>query len=329
MNISKDNFNQALSILNNEFKVFLPIGEGDDQLYKMWDGNAKPNFDGNPTLPPKDLLFPKSESLYSVDLASKEIVEPEINEKKAVVGIRPCDVRSIENLTAAFTEKSYTDNNYVKRRENLTIISIACSSVPFPTCFCDSMGLSPTEAPGADVLLTETEDGYHIEFLTEKGNAIETMWKSLIAEGKAVKQTAPACDLKINKPADMPEKLMAKFDDDKMWAKLSEACLGCGCCTYVCPTCYCFDINNQKHGSEVTTFRCWDSCMFSDYSRMAGGHNPRPSKKERLRNRYLHKLAYFDERYGKTLCVGCGRCIAKCPSGLDITNVIEAINGGE
>ena len=258
MNISKDNFNQALSILNNEFKVFLPTGEGNDQLYKLWDGNAKPNFEGNPTLPPKDLLFPKSESLYTVDMASKEISEPDLNEKQAVVGIRPCDVRSIENLDAAFTEKGYTDSNYVKRRDNLTVIAMSCASVPFQTCFCDSMGLNPTEAPGADVLLTETETGYFAEFLTDKGKAIETLWKSLLADDKTVKPQAPKCGLAISKPADLPDKLMAKFDDDSMWSKLSEACLGCGCCTYVCPTCYCFDISNQKHGSEVTTFRCWE-----------------------------------------------------------------------
>ena len=328
MNISKDKFSEALSILNKEFKVFLPVGEGNDQLFKAWDGNKAPNFTGNPTLPPKDLLFPKSEALYTVDLTSNGIAEPIIETKQAVVGIRPCDVRSILNLDAAFTEKGYSDSNYVKRRDNLTVIAMACISVPSPTCFCDSLGASPTEAPGTDVLLSETTDGYFVEFLTDKGNDIKTLWNELLEDGGSTKPEAPSCELQVSKHSDLPAILIDKFDD-QMWAKLSEACIGCGCCTYVCPTCYCFDINNQKHGAEVTTFRCWDSCMFSDYSRMAGGHNPRPTKKERLRNRYLHKFAYFDDRYGKTLCVGCGRCIAKCPAGLDITNVIESIEGGK
>ena len=123
---------------------------------------------------------------------------------------------------------------------------------------------------------------------------------------------------------DLSTKLKGMFEHP-IWDEVSKPCMGCGTCTYVCPTCYCFDIGSDNHGAEGTKFRCWDSCMFSDYARMAGGHDPRPSKKERVRNRYMHKLSYFNERYGTTLCVGCGRCVSKCPSGMDITDFINKV----
>ena len=111
--------------------------------------------------------------------------------------------------------------------------------------------------------------------------------------------------------------------DNPIWEEVTRPCIGCATCTYVCPTCYCFDINSENRGNEGVSFRCWDSCMFTDYTLMAGGHNPRPTKKERLRNRYMHKLSYFVDRHGTSLCVGCGRCILKCPAHLDIAEFID------
>lgn len=331
MTLNKEKLTDVLSALMAQYDVILPAGEGKRQKYTPWDGCTAPNFAGNTPIPPKDVLFPQSESMYNADLKSGEIQEPPIGKKQVLVGVRPCDVRSIGNMDLAFLEGQYSDSNYEKRRANLTIIAMACTSIPSAACFCDSMGGDPMEAPLADILLTETESGYSLESLTDKGRAIEERWKDLISKKTPKKPKPPHCELRVDKPENLAQTLISRFEDP-MWAELSEGCLGCGCCTYVCPTCYCFDIDSETKGSDVTTFRCWDSCMFSDYSRMAGGHNPRPTKKERLRNRYLHKLAYFDERYGKTLCVGCGRCVLKCPAGLDITNVITcaaAPAGGE
>jgi ferredoxin len=128
--------------------------------------------------------------------------------------------------------------------------------------------------------------------------------------------------------AGVAEKLSAMFEHP-LWDELHLPCLGCGTCTFACPTCYCFEMGPELRGTMGTEMRYWDSCMFSEYTRMAGGHNPRPTLKERLRNRYLHKLSFFAERYGQGLCVGCGRCIEKCPVGLDISKVIEMIGEAE
>ena len=322
---SKDNIPAAVSALLSAYTVYAPAGKNEHLAFTQIDesNSSKLNLSGSPLIPPKELLFPRSESLYSMDPETGATTEPEIAGSTLIFGVRPCDIRGIENLDAAFLEKGYVDSNYAKRRENTTIIALACIVAPYETCFCESMGGSPATAGSADIVLTETKkgDGYIAESLTEKGEAVIALWKD-INEIKGEASEIEHNILSIKKPADLAKNLMAAFEDPK-WTTLSEACLGCGTCSYVCPTCYCFDIDRENSATEITEYRCWDCCMFSDYSRMAGGHNPRPTKKERLRNRYLHKLAYFDERYGKTLCVGCGRCISKCPASLDITEVIE------
>ncbi|MCX5780977.1 MAG: 4Fe-4S dicluster domain-containing protein, partial [Firmicutes bacterium] len=100
-------------------------------------------------------------------------------------------------------------------------------------------------------------------------------------------------------------------------------------CTYSCPTCYCFDIQVKNWGEEGYRFRCYDSCMYKEYSLMAGGHNPREASVERFRNRFLHKLQFFNERYGTPLCTGCGRCIVVCPAGISIVSIINEIKEAE
>jgi ferredoxin len=335
MFLPKEKLNEALAALTADFAVFLPMGEGDRKAFRQWEGGdsaESANLDGNTVSPPKDLLFPRSETLYSASLKTGEArrpdAGPETAGKTALFGARPCDARGIGNLDAAFLEKGYVDRDYAERRENLTIIALACATVPSPACFCDSVGGSPAAAPEADVLLTEAKDatGWLADFQTEKGAEIRRLWSGVAADANAKnlpkKAAAPSCALRADKPDGLAAKLSAAFEDEH-WERLAEACIGCGCCTYVCPTCYCFDIDQQKKGADAETFRCWDSCMFPGYTQMAGGHNPRWTKTQRLRNRYLHKLAYFDERYGKTLCVGCGRCVEKCPAGVDITKIIE------
>jgi ferredoxin len=304
------------------------------------------------------LLFPRSERLYTYDTKTGAVATPSPGGNIVLVGIRPCDVRGIERLDKVFLGEEYADPYYRDRRENLTMVALACNE-PEATCFCDSIGGDPCHAPGADIVMKDVGDAFALAIGTERGERAKSLIASFIKEDEDRPDASPGssalnneerpgtssdssalnneerpgavpaqCSLKIESPDDLHEKLIASFDDP-MWESLSEACLGCGCCSYICPTCYCFDIGRDNSGSAGAAFRCWDSCMFSDYSRMAGGHNPRPTKKERLRNRYLHKLAYFTERHGEALCVGCGRCIDKCPSCLDITNVPDMIIGKE
>lgn len=307
MIIKKQDINTAIEILRQDYTVFDFPFEG-------------PNSEK----PVKDVLFPSVEKMYEYKRGLKgEIREiAPSDEKTLLFGVRPCDAKSIDAMDKVFLTKNYVDSYYAKRRDNATIVAVGCTE-PSRTCFCDSMGLNPNDAPSADVMVNAKDDAYVFRAYTKKGEEVLSKIESLATAGADESFEANVkCSLQINKCEDLDKKL-AKMFEHPIWDKVTKGCLGCGTCTYVCPTCYCFDIDSENYGSEGCKYRCWDSCMFSDYTRMAGGANPRPSKKERLRNRYMHKLSYFNERYGETLCVGCGRCIEKCPSHLDISEFIE------
>ena len=322
MQLKKSDLNKALDILAADASVFVPGEVENIKRFVLWDGTQEVNLTGeNTVLPPKDILFPCTEKMYQYKMGSsieiKEIVE---SKKQVIFGIRPCDMRSIDCMDKVFLEKGYVDSYYSRRRENVLLFAMGCVSVS-RTCFCDSMGLDPNDAPNADVMMHDAGDSLVLEAYTEKGKEALDRLGSLLSEGGSYEKTT-ACDLKVNMTEDMPEKLGRMFEHP-IWDEVTRACIGCATCTYVCPTCYCFDIDSDNHGAEGTKYRCWDSCMFSDYSRMAGGHNPRPTKKERVRNRYMHKLSFFHDRYGQLLCVGCGRCVEKCPAHMDITTFID------
>ena len=179
------------------------------------------------------------------------------------------------------------------------------------------------------------EDALYLSPLTEKGEAFVESIKDLLvsaddavveADKALIKAKIAKLPLASLKPADLRDKQLETFESEA-WAELSQSCLGCGSCTFVCPTCQCYDIRDFDTGHEVKRFRCWDSCMYSDFTLMAA-ENPRHTQLERFRQRFMHKLVYFpmnnDGVYG---CVGCGRCLKKCPVSLNIVKVMKRIGG--
>ena len=125
-----------------------------------------------------------------------------------------------------------------------------------------------------------------------------------------------------------PEKLGEIFEAD-YWETVSNKCLGCGICTFLCPTCYCFDITDEKWGVSGERIRSWDSCMYPEYTIHASGYNPRPARKNRLRNRFYHKFKYYPDLYNMFGCTGCGRCIRHCPVNIDIIDIINGVDDVE
>jgi len=323
--LAKNKLNQAIDILAKDAKVLVPMNVNGVSKFAPWGSEGTLDFDAvNTLLPPKDVLFPNTEKMYSYKVANQEVTELTVHnesENQVIFGLRPCDMQSIKCMDDVFLTKTFVDEFYKNKREKLVTVCIGCAKTA-PTCFCDSMGLTPGKHEAADVQMYDLGDFYGVEPQTEAGKALVDKWQSLLGEGEV---TVPQveCTLKVDM-TNVPQKLATMFESD-VWKNFSRKCIGCGTCTYICPTCYCFDIDVKNGGNEGYRFRCWDSCMFSEYTRMAGGHNPRPSKKERIRNRFLHKLEYFNERYGKNLCVGCGRCVAKCPVNVDITLFIDQL----
>lgn len=322
MLLKKNKINDALELIAALGNLYVPGEENGVNKFVSWEKGADVNLEGlNTKLPPKDMLFPNTEKMYSYNMGKEQRIEEIVSSPvQIIMGIKPCDVRSIECMDKVFLEKGFVDNFYSRKRDNLTIISMGCTESG-ETCFCESMGLNPNLASGADLMMNDFKDSYFLEALTEKGEKIISAISDLLEEGGS-REEKTHCSFSTNMTEDFPEKLKGMFDHE-IWDEVANACVGCATCTYVCPTCYCFDIGSDNHGAEGTKFRCWDSCMFSDYARMAGGHDPRPSKKERVRNRYMHKLSYYNERYGMNLCVGCGRCVGSCPSSMDITDFIN------
>lgn len=328
MRIHKSDLDQILACLSfGGIPVLVPSEEDGVSRFVVWREGVAVNMDGpNTVLPPKDMLFPQTEKMYrySTDADKPGIQEIDASAPQIVFGIRPCDAASIERMDLAFIGGRYCEQFYARRRRKLTIVAVTCTHSE-ESCFCESMGLDPSKAPSADVLLVPVQDGWNVLAQSEKGLELVKRIEKYLAGQEGQPLPAAQCTLCPDMTG-VPEKLAGMFNSG-MWDEVYHSCLGCGTCTYVCPTCYCFDINAEDIGREGVAFRCWDSCMFSEYTREAGGANPRPSKKERVRNRYMHKLSYFKERYGVTLCVGCGRCIKKCPVGMDITRIIDRAKG--
>lgn len=322
MQLKKKDIKEALRILAADANVFVPGDVNGVERFYIWDKESDIDLGGaNTVLPPKDILFPKTEKMYSYSVGEntqiKEVIQ---TEKNVIFGIRPCDVRSIECMDAVFLGTGYEDSFYARKRSQSLLIAAGCTECG-ENCFCESMGLSPNKAEGADIFLKDAGDAYVVIIQSTKGKAVGELWRELLMEGGEAEADVHNT-LRVEMSEELSRKLPEMFEHP-IWDEVTKPCLGCGTCTYVCPSCYCFDINSEKEGAQGTQFRCWDSCMFSDYNRVAGGYNPRPTKKERVRNRYLHKLAFFYDRFDMQLCVGCGRCINKCPAHMDIADFIN------
>jgi ferredoxin len=303
----------------------------------------------NVRVPLKEVFLPQTEVLCTFDY--DQVTEiPLPTQKTLVFGCRPCDARAMAQLEAVFSprNKGFADPYFLKRRENAVVIALACAA-PCPTCFCTAMGGGPAGTEGADLLahdLSAAADGAAgagaapvaadsilLEAVSEKGRALLEAHRGLLREAapEALQQarTADAAAEAAVRQANalsakhLKEHLDPAFDDGR-WEELTASCIGCGACTYLCPTCHCFDIADESRHYQGRRIRTWDSCQFPLFTKHASGHNPRKNKKERLRQRFMHKFSYAVENTGTALCVGCGRCIAGCPVNLDIRDVIRS-----
>ncbi|UWG98809.1 4Fe-4S dicluster domain-containing protein [Dehalobacter sp. DCM] len=327
--IEKNKLKDLLEILAREYQVMVPAKTKDASGFIPYEKTAEIMLEENTFCSPKQLFFPQTEKMYAItaNRDSMEIVSASVsNEKRLLFGVRSCDLKSLECLDKVFLEKGYVDEFYKARRENTAIIALNCTRT-MPNCFCYAMDVDPQNGKGADIQAYQSAELIGFEAVTEKGKKILETIKSLLSENEI--QEPASLEFKLKADAEgLSEKLKSMFDS-LVWEEVSRKCLNCGACSYTCPTCHCFDISQDTKGETINKFRCWDSCMFGEYTMMAGGHNPRPGKKERVRNRFLHKLNYFPERYGMLQCTGCGRCIGVCPVGMDITSVMRMIKEAE
>mgnify|MGYP003471643672 FL=1 len=332
--ISKLNdFFSAVSKAGN--KVYLPvdIGEGKGADYKLWSEGVELSKALNTNRSAKDFFFPQTENLFELKMDGKniDVIDTRTEAEDFVVfGVRACDVRSFDILDRVFLANP-VDTYYKTRREHGVIISLACTK-PAHTCFCHQMDVDAANA-GGDIQTWMTDDALYLEALTEKGKALlskidfaeDADAKAVEAQKAETKKALEALPLTMPSAEIFEEKELLKLFSSPKWASLSESCLACGTCTFVCPTCQCYDIRDFDTGHGVKRFRCWDSCMYSDFTKMAHG-NPRVSQLERFRQRFMHKLVYYPaNNNGLKGCVGCGRCLAKCPISINIVKVAKSL----
>ncbi len=213
----------------------------------------------------------------------------------------------------------------------MVLIGLACTN-PLSTCFCTSVGGGPFNNEGLDIFVAELDgDKCYVEILTEKGKELiggDTRFKDAIESvGQQVESLKKEAEAKIELKIPL-EGLKEKLDgmfDSPLWDRIHEKCIGCAACTYLCPTCHCFALLDEKVSAKGERIRNWDSCMFPIFTLEASGHNPRVSNRERMRQRIMHKFNYFVENFGQTACVGCGRCLKNCPVNMDIREIIKTI----
>ena len=251
--------------------------------------------------------------------------------------MKACDIKGVEVLDKVFLADP-VDSFYAARRAHGTIVALACHEAE-ETCFCKVFGIDCAE-PVADVATWMIEGELYWKALTEKGEALTKTVASLLTDAyeakveeekaaiRAIVEKLPYSNLSLE--GWNGDVLLEKFDSP-VWEELYKPCLACGTCTFVCPTCQCYDIKDYNTGNGVQRYRCWDSCMYSDFTMMAHGNN-RTSQMQRFRQRFMHKLVYFPANNdGMYSCVGCGRCVEKCPSALNIVKVVKAFqkHGGE
>ncbi len=305
-------------------EVFAPVKVGNFTQFKALSNTNELTLDGphNTRYPPKSLFLPQSEVLFKYGKEGYTAPTQEIH-KRIVFGIRPCDARAVTLLDTVFDNHEYPDPYWKIRREQTILVGLGCAE-PVETCFCTTVGSGPFDKTGLDVLATPVDEMYVFEPITEKGAELLEGLPALTDSNHEKMLTVQNHALDYLKPAfetdNIKEKLYDIFESD-YWEQISQPCLGCGICTFLCPTCFCFDIVDETQRGERV--RNWDSCMFRVYSQEASGHNPRPTRSERTRQRIMHKYAYWLDQIDQIGCTGCGRCIRYCPAGIDIRELIR------
>lgn len=290
------------------------------------------------TMSAKPLFFPRSAKIMKYTATSagtdvKETDEDPLAGKRVILGMKHCDARSLQVLDKVYNW-DYIDTDYQKRRMNTVIVSTRCDKAA-THCFCTSLDYDVENLDAMDVLIVNGTDGkIYIQARTEKGKTF--LDQDITRHASPVTEETAAPEMSNQYAAftstfrlkmdyrEVNEKLSQIFDTPA-FENVSASCVSCNTCAFVCPTCHCFKISDEKIRDSGVRYKSYDSCNNGYFTLMAGGHNPRPVKYRRWRQRALHKFVYYKERFGENLCVGCGKCTVSCPVNISIFEVVNGL----
>ncbi|MHA1131745.1 MAG: 4Fe-4S dicluster domain-containing protein [Candidatus Helarchaeota archaeon] len=335
MILPKGNLVNFATQLTESYKVFSPVDKNGFYVFQELTDPKTVSLDyTNTKIPPKEIFYPRSEVLFNFNKTKDglEIIEVENHvEPHVILGIRPCDAKAFILLDKFFSYGKYKDPYYLKRRESTILIGLACID-PRSICFCTSLDGSPFAEEGLDIILTDLGDKYLVKSLNAKGDQLleqisgleSASERDIFNATELTKQALAAITSDV--PLDnVTAKLDNLFDEDAFWERFSNKCIGCATCTYLCPTCSCFDVIDEEVAGKGARIRLWDTCQFPLFTKHGSGHNPRPTKRQRLRQRVMHKFSYYPKILNVIGCVGCGRCVVMCPVNQDIRAVFKAL----
>lgn len=339
MFLKSDNLANWLQELSEQATVYVPVQAGEATDFQPYTRDAEINLREQPTAPPKKVVFPQTETLLKYryvkdpdhpDTQKIQVREtlPEAGEKNIVFGCRPCGAKGFAIFDPVYDSDQVSDPYYRARREQTLFVSLACQE-PDNSCFCHWVGGGPADPSGSDLLLVPLAEGYLVEAHSDRGLELLSsgnLDQAADAQVKEAEETKKQAMAELDDPpdlSDVPERLLDLFDDLQFWEEVSAKCISCGACTYLCPTCYCFNITDEAAGLSGKRVRTWDNCMSFLFTLEGSGHNPRMTKAHRLRNRVGHKFSYYPRLHeGVMACCGCGRCIKSCPVSVDIREIV-------
>jgi ferredoxin len=294
----------------------------------------------NPYYPPKRFVLPPIEELLRVRRVAGELrIEPSYEApRRALFGIRSCDIAGIYHLDRFYLGREFRDVYYEKHRQNLFLVNMVCSDTDLDMgneCFCVCSDTGPAAREHFDLQLMDLGDEYMAVAGSAAGEALfsDPIFR-MATQTHVERRRAILSDVRRRLKEEATSwfaatvRYISQGDVlEKTWEEIGNRCLECGGCTYVCPACTCFTVSDRQNGAgEVERVRIWDSCALSGFTRMAGGHNPRKAVHDRRNRRFFRKLAhYFIQRELSMACVGCGRCAAVCHGDIGMPSVVEAI----
>jgi ferredoxin len=337
--VAKQDILKILSLWQKEFTVFVPSQGGGATQMAVWDGKNNRFLEHyrNTVIPPKASFLLNVEKMFGFRKEAEgyrlEAPAPE-KQKQLIFGIRPCDAKAMAIIDMVFKD-AYEDTYYLNKRQNTILVGLGCTH-PYDSCFCTSLGFGgPMDSADVDLMLIEASEELLIEEVTDAGRKLLAKTEGAAeatgddenraqkAKEAAVKKVTRKIDVEIIK-----RNFPASFENEALWKKLAAKCVSCGICTFLCPTCYCFDINDEALKGVGARYRNWDSCSFPLYTQMPM-ENPREEKWRRVRQKVHHKYTFYPNLFDIIACTGCGRCIRMCPVNWDITQTLTKASAGD